>query len=192
MLFRCFLSVVDRDGDDVPDVAAVFPDRAVGREAAHPRAVEDRHAGPAFVISIRSANPFLTIDIALIVSEKHVIVTNKQRIHQWPEQVAVAIREKSRTNHIDSFAQRGVAFIHPARVISARLLLHHLFCRQAEKEKLLMANGIADLDVRSIERADGKCPVHRKFHIAGTRKLLSLPPKSVRRDRQQDKCAARF
>src|SRR5512139_345597 len=57
------------DRTDVPDIAAVFPDRAIRREAADTRTIEDRHARPVVLIGVRRAHPLLAIYIGLIIGQ---------------------------------------------------------------------------------------------------------------------------
>ena len=69
-----------------------------------------------------------------------------------------------------------------ARVVArgAQLRLH-LGRGQAEQEEVLGADGVADLDVGAVERADRERAVQRELHVAGARRLLA-----GRRDLQRD------
>ena len=51
--------------------------------------------------------------------------------------------------------------------------LRHLFCAQAEDEDVLFTDLVADLDVRSIQRADGQRAIECHLHVARSGRLLA-------------------
>src|SRR5271157_4086054 len=53
----------DLDRPGPPYVRAVFPDRAVRRELAHPCNIQDRHAVPAITVPLRRADLVLALDV---------------------------------------------------------------------------------------------------------------------------------
>src|SRR4029453_7254786 len=93
------------DRPDVPDVAAVLADRAIGREAADARAIKDRHPRPVRLVAIGLAGSLLAVDVGLVVGERQVVVMDQQRLHQRPETLAVAVRERARVNQVDGFVE---------------------------------------------------------------------------------------
>jgi hypothetical protein len=50
------LSFVKDDGRDLPDVAAIFPDPAVGGQTTGSGGVENGHARPGVLIAVRLAD----------------------------------------------------------------------------------------------------------------------------------------
>src|SRR4029453_598338 len=60
----------------------------------------------------------------------------------------------------------GVAGQQRGRRVTLRAPGDDLFGSQAEDENVLGADGIANLDVRAVERADGQRTVQRQLHVA--------------------------
>src|SRR5687768_15969224 len=89
---------------DVPDVAAVIPDRAIGREVPHARHVEDAHARPFAGIGICVPDALLTLDICLVVREHQERIVPEERIHERLEQVGLLGRELARRNLVERLA----------------------------------------------------------------------------------------
>src|SRR5665647_1318421 len=44
---------------------------------------------------------------------------------------------------------------------------------EPEEEEVVVADELADLDVRAVERADGECAVERELHVPGAGGLLA-------------------
>src|SRR5215471_5115323 len=80
MTGSCSLAWPDRP--DVPDVAAILPDRAVRRETADSSAVENRHARPIALIGVRVAHALLAVHVGLIVRQEHAVVAREQPLDQ--------------------------------------------------------------------------------------------------------------
>src|SRR5262249_51637107 len=105
LLMTASCSLARPDRPNVPDVAAILSDRAVGRETADSSAVENRHARPVVLIGVRLAHALLALNVGLIVRQEHVVVAGEQRFDERVKQPAIAIREELGTNEIDRVAQ---------------------------------------------------------------------------------------
>ena len=61
----------------------------------------------------------------------------------------------------------------PGRVRARRVVIEHLFRLEAKDDAVLIAaDGIADLDVRAVERAERDGAVHHELHVARARSFL--------------------
>ena len=58
-----------------------------------------------------SAHPLLAVDVGLVVGEQQVFVAHQQRVHQRPEELAVAVRERAGRDEVDGLAQLGVGLV---------------------------------------------------------------------------------
>src|SRR5262249_36008527 len=87
---------------DLPDLAGVLADGAVGGELAHARDVEQRLAVPGRAILVLDVDPQLSLDIVMEVGEVHVLVARAEELgHDRAEDVLVASREMSRRDRVD-------------------------------------------------------------------------------------------
>ena len=59
----------------------------------------------------------------------------------------------------------------------------HLVGGEAEQEEVLVPDGVADLDVGAVERAERERAVERELHVAGPGGLLAGGGDLHRRDR---------
>src|ERR1051326_5081931 len=86
--------VADHGGVDLPDVAGVFADGAVGGELAHPGDVEERLAVPRGAVAVGGVDGGLGVAVRLQVGEVDVDVAGAGDAgDDRPEDVFVAARE---------------------------------------------------------------------------------------------------
>jgi hypothetical protein len=90
---------------DVPNLAAIVIDGAVGRKGSHTRRIEDRHPNPSYLILVGLGHPILTTNVRLIVGEQKIGVLMEERIEQRTEKFAVPTRELAGIERIDHTAQ---------------------------------------------------------------------------------------
>src|SRR5262245_7675127 len=105
VLMTTSCSLVWPDRPNIPDVAAILPDRAVRRETADSSAVKNRHARPIVLIGVRVAHALLAVHIRLIIRQEHVVVAGKQRFDERVKEPTIAVREEPGINDIDCLAQ---------------------------------------------------------------------------------------
>ena len=74
--------MADRYRAYLPDFVAVLSNRAIGRELAHSRRVEDRHSCPGILIPVGLADAVLTVHVRLIIGEQQVLVMLEQGIDE--------------------------------------------------------------------------------------------------------------
>ena len=77
-------------GLDLPDALAVVADRAVGRELAHARGVEDRLARPGARIAPERADSILRVDVRLVVGQQEKGIVIEQIRRRAGERVSVS------------------------------------------------------------------------------------------------------
>src|SRR5271157_2350704 len=77
----------------MPDVGAVLPYGAVGRELSHTGDIQDRHARPLLLVTKSFVDLVLAFQIRLEIREDHIRIVVKQRIDDGLEQIAVPAGE---------------------------------------------------------------------------------------------------
>src|SRR6266536_5301419 len=82
------------------------------------------------------------------------------------KQLGVAAGKRAGRHEIDDFAQRLVLIVMVAWAVTARVQLRDLHRGEAEEEKILRANFLADFDVRAVERSNGERAVEGELHVA--------------------------
>jgi hypothetical protein len=80
-----------RNRSHIPDLLAIFPDRAVGREPATPRSVEDRHPCPLLLVLPCRTDLLLTGNIGGIIRQDQKGIRARQIIDQRPEHLGIAM-----------------------------------------------------------------------------------------------------
>ena len=78
-----------------PDMLAVFPNRTIRRELAHPCHIQYGHPGPFLLIVISLAHPILTVHVRLVVLQNHVLILVEQGVDKGFEQIRVFRRKKA-------------------------------------------------------------------------------------------------
>ena len=107
-------------GRDVPDLAGVLPDGAVGRELAAPGDVQDRHARPALLVAVRLLDLVLAGTVGGEVGEDEVrVAAVQERVHHRPEQPLLTRREHAGGERVEHGLQPAVAAIDLPRIVAA-------------------------------------------------------------------------
>src|SRR5207237_3258801 len=78
-----------------PDLVGVFLRRAVARELAHARHVENRHPPPVFGPRVGRAHPLLAVDVRAEVGTQLVVVVPRQRLDDGTEDAGMTAVERA-------------------------------------------------------------------------------------------------
>src|SRR5215471_17209347 len=166
-LLRCRPSgaLLQRTWFYLPDVAGVFRNGAVTRKLAGMPYIEDRLARPRVGLRVQGAHLCLGIDIGRQISKVSVIVPMRQEHVQDRGKNPRLVRAESiGGDHLEGAAGLRLMVIVPLWVVPAAAVLH-LFCRQAEEEKVLLARLLSHFDRSAVTRANGQGAVHHELHV---------------------------
>src|SRR4029453_8800193 len=111
---------------------------------------------PVLLVAIGLADPLLTIYVWLIVGEQQILVLDEERLHEGPEQLAVAVRKLSGVDEVDRLVQLRVVLVDGARAMAGGFCRRDLGSGQTEQEEVLRADGLADFDIGAVQRSDGQ------------------------------------
>ncbi len=139
--------IVHRHRCNMPDIVAVFANRAVTGEFAAAGDVEDRHFGPSLRVVPRLVDFALSAEIVGVIGKEHVFVVAQKRVDDRAEQGRVAIGEVSTGNLVDHLVQFGIALIFAPGVIAFNAAAFDLLGGEAEEEEVFGADFLADFDV---------------------------------------------
>jgi len=79
----------------------------------------------------------------------------------------------TRTDQVNRTVQFIIVPVVIHRPVTAGLQCRDFLDGQAEEKKIIRADFLPDFNIGAIQGPDGEGPVHGKFHIAGSRSLLS-------------------
>src|SRR6185436_7695006 len=116
---------------------AVVANRAIRREPSTSRGIEDRHVRPGVLIAVSRTDALLTLDVALVVRQEHVVVASEQRFDQRPEYFPVTVGEESVIEEIEDLAKLGARFVMAAGTIPAGFGPLDFGRRQTKEEEIL-------------------------------------------------------
>src|SRR5437588_10043218 len=117
LLQRCVREGADHCRLDVPDVARVLGDGAVGGELSHPRDVAQRLERPAAAVEVGLVHAALRVDVRFEVGKVHVLVARAGQLrHDGAEDLLVAAREMPGADGVDDPPHRAIGPI-PLRAV---------------------------------------------------------------------------
>ena len=139
----------------------------------HIRDVHDAHARPLVVVAVRPVHGGLAVQVRVEVREVEVTVAPVQQgVPDRPVEVRLVEVEEAAVDVVEHALDVRVLVVHVPRVVRAAHRVE-LLDRFAEQEEVVRPDGLADLDVRAVERADGQRAVQGELHIART--VASVP-----------------
>src|SRR5579862_7520444 len=97
----------------------------------------------------------LAVDVGLVVGKEQVGIAIEQLVEKRPEEAAITMRELAGTDSVDDFAQEGVGFVDGSGVVAFGNSGLDLIGGEAEEEEVLVADGVADFYVGTVEGSDG-------------------------------------
>ena len=115
----------------------------------------------------------LTGHVVGIVREHQERIRGPQILDERLEQLTITPGEGAGRNQLERLLELRVALelaCRPVALLSEALGLLH---RESKQKEVLCARFLADLDVRTVERADGERTVEHEFHVAGTGGFLA-------------------
>src|SRR5882762_2179799 len=159
------------DGLHRPYAVRVLANTAVAREVAHVQAIDDRFVAPFVFQQVQGVNLILRKGIRGKVREHQegFAVAQRAADHRF-RIIRTSRREESRLDEFQGALEFGVG-VEFAPGLVVRAPRRDLFRRKPENEHVLRSDMVADLDIGSVQRADGQRSVQRQLHIAGTRRL---------------------
>ena len=166
---------------DMPDVPRIFQHRAITRELANTRHIQDRFLGPGRWVLICLANGVLCVNIGWQVGEMKIVITLQEHPRNPGEQTWLMRAEEVRGEGVYDAPDGCIARVIRRRVIAAMgAQFLNFLGLQAEDKNIFLADLLHDLDIGTIERADGQGAIHRELHVARAQRLRSRQSKCVR------------
>src|SRR5262249_42202973 len=148
----------------LPDVAGVFRNGAVTRKLTGMAHIEDRFAFPGLGLRVQGAHLCLGFDIGRQIGKVSVVVSRRQEhVHDRGKNPGLVRAESIGGDHLEGATGFRLMVIVPMWVVPAAAVLH-LFCRQAEEEKVLLASLLGHFDRSAVTRANGQGAVHHELH----------------------------
>src|ERR1700742_4856574 len=99
------------------------------------------------------------------------MVVAPEFVDELVKPVRLVWREDAIGNGIQPLPQHRQRLDRLTRAGPAPAPFHHLLGGQTEDKDVVLADTVEDLDVRTIESANGQRAVKRELHVAGTRSL---------------------
>eukprot|EP00047_Mylnosiga_fluctuans_P003292 m.228426 g.228426 ORF g.228426 m.228426 type:complete len:867 (+) comp11740_c0_seq1:45-2645(+) len=166
------LVALDRHRHGLPDLAGILLDRAIAREEAAGRDVEDALAGPALLVAELVADAVLHRDVRREVRQQaEPVAVDQQRVDEVVEAVRRVGREVAVADLVEDLLELGVALVVLDGIVAALLERLDLLDGHAEDEDVVLADLLQHLDVRTVESADSQGTVDHELHVAGARGL---------------------
>src|SRR5262249_44368760 len=155
---------------DMPDVPCIFQYRAIPGEIANTRHLQDRLLCPNHWGLICLTNGVLCVNIGWQVSQMKIVITLQERSSNPSEQTWLMRAEEVRGEGVDDVPDGWIACVIRLRVIAAMgTQLPNFLGLQAEDKDIFLADLLHDLNIGTIERADGQGTIHRELHVTRPR-----------------------
>src|SRR6266849_5873992 len=153
---------IKRNGNrlDAPNFARVFANGAVRRKRPAAGGVEDGAARPIVALQPAVGGALLRVDVRREIDAMEVTIAPGERL----DDRAVL---SPRCDPLDDTSQLVIRSDNTTRIVSLRLQFRDLVGGLAKGENVFRSHRIADLDVRTVERAHDHAAVHDRLHAAG-------------------------
>jgi hypothetical protein len=143
----------------VPNLLAIFANRAVRGKLAHPRYVQNGLAQPISLISPQGAHLVLTIYVGLVIREQEERVMPEKVVDKRAKKICVALAKCAGDNKVQDVTEHGVLLVIGARPVSFRPQLSDLLHSETKKEKVVVTDFLANFNVGAVECSDGASAV---------------------------------
>ena len=129
--------------------------------------------GPGILVRVRGIHALLRREVRRVIREHHEPVVVEQVRDDRLEDALVAARERARRDEVHRAAQVLVALVELGRLVSGRPQRLDLGLAHSEQEEVVVADELADLDVRAVVGADRERAVEGELHVSGAGCLLA-------------------